>query len=239
MKTKQLAYCAVMTALLIAVQYALSFVSGVELVTVFFMCFCYVFGIRCGILTAVAFSLLRCLLFGFMPNVLALYLIYYIIFAAVFGAAGKYGIPAWICPVLLTFMAAASAYFAVSGIPISALYKKRTGIMLWILSAIFVLLLAVYIFLTLKKRSAVGSELASVTALASFLTVAFTLLDDIITPLFLGFTAETAQAYFYAGFLSMLPQTICAAVSVFALFLPIKRTFAAVLNFGGDQKREI
>ena len=66
-----------MTAALIAVQYALGFISGVELVTAVFASFCYAFGTKSGVLTAVAFSLLRCVIFGFMPNVVLLYLIYY------------------------------------------------------------------------------------------------------------------------------------------------------------------
>ena len=225
MKTAQLVLCAVMTALLIAVQYVLGFVSGVELVTVLFLCFCYVFGIRCGLLTGVAFSLLRCLLFGFMPNVILLYLVYYSLFAILFGFLGKKRIPAWVCPSLLAVLAAACAYFAVSGLPISILYQARVSVMLWILFGISLAILIFYIALMIAKKGEQGRELATVTALAAFCTVIFTLLDDVITPLFMGYSAETATAYFYTGFMAMLPQTICAAVSVFVLFLPLKKAF--------------
>lgn len=225
MKTKQLAYCAVMTALLIALQYVFSFVSGVELVTVIFLCFCYIFGARCGLLTAAAFSLLRCFLFGFIPNVIALYLIYYCLFAAVFGIAGKRGIPTFLCPVLLTALAAASAYFAIAGVPISILYQKRISVMLYVLLGISLVLLIFYLAVLIKNRNGKAIELASITALAAFCTVMFTLLDDVITPLFLGYSRDAAGAYFYTSFLAMLPQTICAAVSVFVLFYPIKSAF--------------
>ena len=228
MKTKQLAFCAVMTALLIAVQYALSFVSGVELVTVFLLCFCYVFGIRCGMFTATAFSLLRCVLFGFVPNAVILYLIYYNLFAVIFGAVGKHRPKAWISPLLLTLLCAASAYFAILGIPISALYKKRVSVMLWVLFGISAALLVFCVMLLISKNGEQISELATVTAFAAISTVSFTLLDDIITPVFMGYSSEAAAAYFYTGFLAMLPQTICAAVSVFVLFLPLKRAFEAV-----------
>lgn len=233
MKTKQLAYCAVMTALLIAVQYAFSFVSGVELVTVFFLCFCYVFGVRCGLLTATAFSLLRCLLFGFMPNVVLLYLVYYCLFSVVFGIAGKRNIAPWLCSALLALLAAASAYFAITGVPISILYQKRVSVMLYILFAISLVLLIFYVIMFLKSKGGNGAALASITALAAFCTVAFTLLDDVITPLVLAYSAEAATAYFYAGFLTMLPHTICAAVSVFVLFLPLKRAFEAISKRSG------
>ena len=84
-----MAVVAVFTALLLAAQYALWFVKGVELVTVLLLVFSYRFGVRCGVLSAVAFSLLRCLLFGFFPNVVLLYLLYYPLFAACFGLLGN------------------------------------------------------------------------------------------------------------------------------------------------------
>ena len=83
------AVVAVFSALLLGAQYALWFVKGVEVVTVLLLVFSYRFGVRCGVLSAVAFSLLRCLLFGFFPNVVLLYLIYYPLFAACFGLLGN------------------------------------------------------------------------------------------------------------------------------------------------------
>ena len=83
------AVAAVFTALLLGAQYALWFVKGVEVVTVLLLVFSYRFGVRCGVLSAVAFSLLRCLLLGFFPNVVILYLIYYPLFAACFGILGN------------------------------------------------------------------------------------------------------------------------------------------------------
>ncbi len=83
------AVVAVFSALLLGAQYALWFVKGVEVVTVLLLVFSYRFGVRCGVLSAVAFSLLRCLLFGFFPNVVLLYLIYYPLFAVCFGGLGN------------------------------------------------------------------------------------------------------------------------------------------------------
>lgn len=79
----------VYTAILIGAQLVLSGVSGVELVTILFLCFCYRYGIKQGVLVATAFSLLRCFLFGFSPNVIILYLLYYNAFALAFGALGN------------------------------------------------------------------------------------------------------------------------------------------------------
>ena len=79
----------VFTALLIGGQLALSGISGIEIVTVLLLAFVYKYGVGQGLLVANSFSLLRCFIFGFMPNVLILYLVYYNIFVLVFGFLGK------------------------------------------------------------------------------------------------------------------------------------------------------
>lgn len=76
-------------ALLIGGQLALTSISGIEIVTVMMLCFCYCYGIRQGLAVATAFSLLRCFVFGFQVNVIALYLVYYNLFALYFGWLGK------------------------------------------------------------------------------------------------------------------------------------------------------
>ena len=86
---KNLALIAVMTALLTGGQFALSFVAGVEVVTVLLLCFSAYFGVVTGVSTAACFSVLRCLIWGFAPNVVILYLIYYPLFALLFGLLGK------------------------------------------------------------------------------------------------------------------------------------------------------
>lgn len=86
---KYIIFPGVYTALLICTQLILSGVSGIELVTILLLCFCYRYGVRQGLLVANAFSLLRCLVFGFNVNVLTLYLVYYTIFSITFGLLGK------------------------------------------------------------------------------------------------------------------------------------------------------
>ena len=85
---KEGALIGIFTALLIGGQLALSFVAGVEVVTVLLLSFSFYFGARRGVLVATAFSLLRCIIFGFFPSVLVLYLIYYNAFAMFFGLLG-------------------------------------------------------------------------------------------------------------------------------------------------------
>ncbi len=218
------------TALLIAVQYALGFVPGVELVTVLLLGFCYVYGAGCGMLTAVAFSLLRCLVWGFVPNVVVLYLVYYTLFALAFGTLGRVRARAWIAPVLLALTAGGCAAAAIVGVPVGALYARRLTALLWTLFAILAAILLFSVVLLALGRGERGKELASVTAFAVLFTVGFSLLDDVLTPLMLGYTAEAAEAYFYGSFLAMIPQTVCTAVSVFVLFLPLCEVFARTVG---------
>lgn len=228
MRAKELARCAVMTALLIAVQFALSFISGVELVTAVFSAFCYVFGVRDGVLTAISFSLLRCLIFGFAPSVIVLYLIYYPAFALVFGSLPKLNPPRLLIPCLIFLASVLCAALGIFGIPVSAIYIHRVKAMLWVLFVIFSALDVIYLYAYIRKGSSDDFlELFNVTSAAALMTVLFTLLDDLITPLLWGYSKEAAVAYFYSGFLAMLPQTICAAISVFALFKPLKGIMAA------------
>ena len=87
-KTKFVVRVAMCVALLIAGQLALSSVTGIVIVTVMLLCFCYCYVIRHGVAIATTFSLLRCFVFGFQVNVIALYLIYYNLFAIFFGWLG-------------------------------------------------------------------------------------------------------------------------------------------------------
>ncbi len=88
--SKEIAIIGLYIALLIASQYVLSAVKGIELVTVFLLCFAFSFGAIKGVICAVGFSLLRCFVFGFFPTVILLYLIYYPIFAIAIGLFGNY-----------------------------------------------------------------------------------------------------------------------------------------------------
>lgn len=173
---RKVAVPALMTALLVAIQYLLSFVKGAELVTVFFIAFCFSFGIVQGIAVAVSFSLLRCFLFGFFPQVILLYLIHYPILAVVSGLAGK-------------------------------LLFKRKNYVIVISSAV----------------------MAAVSA------AVFNLLDDLVTPLMLGFSVKAWKAYFYASLPVMGIQAVFCAVSSAVLFYPLCRIFGYVKKSEGKK----
>ena len=161
---KDCAYIAVMVALLIAAQLALSTLPGVEVVTVLFLAFSFVFGVKRGMIAATAFSILRQIVFGVFPTVFVLYLIYFNLLACIFGAFGKK-------------------------------WKPTMKNLVWI------------------------------TAIACLCTAGFTMLDNILTPLFYGYTPRAMEAYFYASIPFMISHLVCTAVSVGVLFLPLERIF--------------
>ena len=69
-----------------------------------------------------------------------------------------------------------------------------------------------------------------VVASAVVFTAMFTLLDDVITPLIYGFNENATRVYFYQSLTAMIPQTVCAAVTVSLLFHPLTKVVQKV-NF--------
>jgi hypothetical protein len=159
---REIANLAVFVALVIAAQFALSFIAGVELVTVLFVTYAFTFGVRRGMLAATAFSLLRMLVFGVFLNVLALYLIYYNALAACFGILGRR-------------------------------VKKPLKNLWWLV------------------------------LLACVCTLCFTLLDNLLTIVWYDFTKKAAKAYFIASLPVAFSQMLCTAITVGALFLPLRK----------------
>ena len=236
--SKEIAYIAVTCALLLGGQFVFSFVVGVEIVTIILVCFSYTFGARRGIICAVCFSLLRCVIYGFYPTVVILYLIYYPLLATTFGLLGKcknWSSP--LCAVTVNILliaictVCAVCYFA-DIIKVAKALAVTVKILLWVIFALCAALCIVYdciYFARVKGKN----EILKVVLLASIgavMTAVFTLLDDIITPLFLGFTRLSATAYFYSSFAAMLPQTVCTIVTISTLFLPLSAVFKKVSN---------
>lgn len=166
--TRDLALIAMFSALLVGVQVALGFVAGVELVTATLVLFASVFGAKRGVTVAVVFSLLRCLIWGFYPTVIVLYLVYFPLLALSAAVCGK-----------------------------------------------------------IKDDDAryIVTVIVSVV-----MTICFTLLDDVITPLIMGFNNKAWLAYFYASLPTMLTQSICTVVSVLILFPPLYKLLNKMKN---------
>lgn len=71
-------------------------------------------------------------------------------------------------------------------------------------------------------------KLVVITFTAVVMTVCFSLLDDLITPLFYGYTEEAMKAYFFASFYAMIPQAVCAVVTTVFLFPPLLAVYKRV-----------
>lgn len=242
--SKLVAYTAVMCALLIGGQFVFSAVVGVEIVTLLLMCFSVAFGARAGAICGTAFSLLRCAIFGFSPTSFILYIVYYPSFGALFGAIGHIRkstyshYPLYLAVIVNLVLCGLAVLCAVCNIlgliKISVLYKTTVTVLLWVICGLCTVMCATFnVLLVLQKRGkdvANIPELLTVAGIAAVCTVCFTLLDDIICPLFYGWSSLTALTYFYASLMAMLPQTVCTIVSVNTLYLPLtavlKRTAA-------------
>ena len=64
--------------------------------------------------------------------------------------------------------------------------------------------------------------------IACVCTVAFTMIDNLITPLWYGYSATATKAYFLASLPFVLPQVVCSAVSVALLAVPLCKAFSFV-----------
>lgn len=242
--SREIAYIAVTCALLIGGQYVFSFVAGVEIVTLILVCFSYVFGARRGAVCAAAFSLLRCFIYPFSHTALILYLIYYPLLALVFGSLGHIkectfkNCPAYFAALvnilLLAIAGACAVCFALDLIKTPRLYKVTLNVLLWVIFALCVAECAAFdVLFVMNRRGKDTAQLLKIITLSSVAavcTVCFTLLDDIITPLFYGFSRVNALTYFYGSFLAMLPQVVCTIVSVSTMFTPLTAVLKRVLK---------
>ena len=65
-------------------------------------------------------------------------------------------------------------------------------------------------------------------AVACACTAIFSMLDNLITPLWLGYDWAGTKAYFVASFAFMFPHIGCTGVTVGFLFLPLWKTFRMI-----------
>jgi hypothetical protein len=234
--SREVAYIAVMCALLIGGQYVFSFIVGVEIVTLLLVCFSTVFGARRGIILSLSFSLLRSILYPFSLTALILYLIYYPALSAIFGLLGHIKkdtyknfppIYALIINIVLVAICAISIIlFALGVIKVSKYYKAMINTLLIVIAVISAVLCITFdvLFAINKLHKKDLSDILctlSLATIAGVCTIFFTLLDDVITPLVYGYSSLTWLAYFYSSFTAMLPQTVCTFVTVSTLYLPI------------------
>ncbi|MGN0807408.1 MAG: hypothetical protein ACI4MN_03045 [Candidatus Coproplasma sp.] len=69
-------------------------------------------------------------------------------------------------------------------------------------------------------------KLITIVCTAALSNACFTLLDDIITPLFYSFSLSAAKAYFIASLPTMATQVFCTIATVTLLFPPLHLAFS-------------
>ncbi len=95
-----------------------------------------------------------------------------------------------------------------------------------ILYLVYFNLLALLFGLLGKKLRVSGKNLVWLVLIACVCTVFFSMFDNVLTPLWYGYSARARKAYFLASLPFMIPQVICTAVSVSILFLPMVKVFS-------------
>lgn len=104
-----------------------------------------------------------------------------------------------------------------------------------ILYLIYYNLLAFCFGLLGKKIAKPYKFLILIVAIACVGTVVFTMIDNILTPLWYGYSARAMKAYFISSLPFMLSQVGCTAISTLVLFLPLWKVFQA---FNGNKRRK-
>jgi hypothetical protein len=74
-----------------------------------------------------------------------------------------------------------------------------------------------------KRMSCKSKNLPLLTGIACVCTVGFTMLDNVITPLIYGFGQHAATVYFMQSMTALVPQCVCAFVTVTVLFEPLRK----------------
>ncbi len=79
-----------------------------------------------------------------------------------------------------------------------------------------------------KKMRVEIKTLWKIALIACFCTVCFHLFDNLLTPIWYGYSEKATRLYFYASLPFMIPQAVCTVITVFTLFLPLEKTFTLV-----------
>ena len=94
-----------------------------------------------------------------------------------------------------------------------------------ILYLVYYNLLALSFGLLGKKIIKPIKALPLIVLIACLGTVLFSMIDNVLTPIWYGYGTRATRAYFLASLPFMIPQVICTAVSVACLFLPLWKIF--------------
>ncbi len=80
----------------------------------------------------------------------------------------------------------------------------------------------------IMKKTLSVKNVFIIVSVVLILTIFFTVLDNIITPLFWAYTIDMTKAYWLASLTAVIPQSVCAVVSVSLLFSPLVRVLEKI-----------
>lgn len=136
--------------------------------------------------------------------------------------------------VTLLFVAYAFTFGRARGMAAATAFTVLRQLVFGVYPTVFLLYVVYYNLLAFvfgsigRRLRCTPKRLWIVVLVACVCTIAFTLLDDVITPWFYGYSAKSWRLYFYASLPFMAMQTACTAITVALLFLPLRRAFALV-----------
>ena len=134
--------------------------------------------------------------------------------------------------VTLLFVSYAFCFGFIRGVLSATLFSVLRQIVFGFYPIVLVLYLIYYNLLTLifgllgKKIQNPLKLLWLIILIACVCTAIFTMIDNVLTTIWYGYTERAAKIYFKASISFMIPQVICTAISVGVLFLPLVRLFS-------------
>ena len=157
--------------------------------------------------------------------------------AAVIGAQYALSAVPFVETVTVLFVCYAYVFGAVRGVVAAVAFSFLRQLLFGfypVVLALYLLhfsLLSVVFGLLGRQSKLSGLRLAAVAALlAVLLTVGFSLLDNLLTPLYYSYTPKAAKMYFLASLPFMIGQSVCVGVTVALLFFPLTKAFFFVKN---------
>lgn len=206
---REMIILSLMDAVLIVAQMIFGMIAGIEIVTVLYLCFSLVFGWKMSWLLGIIFSITRCLIYGFYPNVLLLYLIFYSICPWIIWLSSRYEKAVWV-------MALSSVLICI-WVLLSPLPKLVW--INWMAGVTCLILVCLLVFI--KKADQKGTGFILIV----FCTLLFTCIDDGLAVLINGFSFKAAYGYFLASLPVMILQAFNNLIAFSLFSIPLSRVF--------------
>lgn len=136
--------------------------------------------------------------------------------------------------VTVLFVAFSFAYGSKKGMLAATAFSLIRQLVFGFFPKILILYLIYFNLLTFvfgmvgKRKKSKAKDLWLIVVIACLGTIFFTLFDNILTPIWYGYSAKATKLYFYASLPVVIPQVICTAVSVSVLFLPLTKAFEKI-----------